>query len=88
MSATGEDALTEAILWLKEEPADSHLSEIMFGRYADRIGFWWTMQFTRRVKNSAVEDSRQDDEKRISMVVNEWSATMATIREQNRDIQQ
>ena len=82
MSATAEDALTAALLWLKEGSSSDRLTGVTFVRYADRTGFGWALRFSREVKNCEVEDSRQDDEQRISMVVREWSKTMAKLREQ------
>ena len=74
MSATMEDALTEALLWLKDEPADNELSEARFGRYADGSGFWWTLDFRRYVRTGVLRENRQDNEKRIGMIVSAWSA--------------
>lgn len=77
MSATMEDALTEALLWLAGEPADNELSEATFGQYNDRTGYWWSLQFSKMVTNGEVRETRQDDEKRIGMVVRAWSKRQA-----------
>ncbi len=73
MAATENDALVEALLWLHDEPLDNRLMDVSFGRYADRTGCWWNLRFVREVKNGEVQDSRQDDEKRISMVIEAWT---------------
>ena len=77
MSATMEDALTEALLWLAGEPQDSRLTEVDFGRFADRTGYWWTLKFVREVHNSEVRENHQDNEKRISLIVSAWAAVRA-----------
>lgn len=82
MSASMEDALTEAILWLKDESQDSRLTDVDFGKRSDAPGFWWTMRFIRDIRNSEVEENRQDDEKRISMVVARWSQSKAQLDKQ------
>jgi hypothetical protein len=67
------DALAGAILWLKEdEPADSRLLEASFGRRADGSGCWWFLEFQRSVRDGEVQDSRQDDERRILLVIEAW----------------
>jgi hypothetical protein len=66
------DALAGAILWLKDEPADSRLIEASFGRRADRSGCWWHLQFQRDVRDGEVQDSRQDDERRVLEVIEAW----------------
>jgi hypothetical protein len=73
MSASMEDALTEALLWDKDELADGRLTDADFGKRADGSGFWWHLRYVRDVKNSEVEDSGQDDEKRYSMIVRAWA---------------
>ncbi len=66
------DALAGAILWLKDEPLDSRLLEAGFGRRADGSGCWWHLEFQRNVKDGAVQDSRQDDEGRVLLVIEAW----------------
>lgn len=73
MSATMEDALTEAVLWAQGEPQDSYLADVDFGKRNSAPGFWWTMRFTRDVRNSEVVENRQDDSARVSMIVAQWS---------------
>lgn len=68
-----EDALTGALLWLKDESADNRLMEASFGRHADGSGCWWHLRLQRDVKSGEVEDSRQDDEKRYTMVIRAWN---------------
>jgi hypothetical protein len=72
--APENDALTAALLWLKGEPPDSRLAEVGFGRYSDRTGCWWSLRFVREVLTGEVRDSRQDDEQRVSMVIEAWTA--------------
>jgi hypothetical protein len=80
MSATMEDALTEALLWLAGEPEDNELSEAQFGSFADGSGYWWTLQFRREVHNGAVRENRQDGEKRIGVIVRAWSKRQAELQ--------
>jgi hypothetical protein len=82
------DALAAAILWLKDEPLDSRLMEASFGRYADRSGCWWRLRFQRDVMSGQVEDSRQDDENRFSMVIGAWAAEFGSPAGQVRHGQQ
>ena len=79
MSATMEDALTEALLWLRDEPAGSQLTEINFGRHSDGSGYWWTLEYRRFVRNGEVRNVMQDDEDRISRVVECWSKLQAEL---------
>jgi hypothetical protein len=79
MSATMEDALTEALLWLHTEPQDNQLIEAEFGAFADGSGYWWTLQFRRYVHNGEVRENRQDSEKRIGVVVRAWSKRRAEL---------
>jgi hypothetical protein len=74
------DALTEAILWLQDEPEDSQLIGVSFLRYSDRTGFRWELKFRRTVANSEVQDSKQDNEQRISMIVAAWAEAMDKLR--------
>jgi hypothetical protein len=78
------DALTAALLWLKGEPLDNQLAEVRFGRYADGSGCWWNLRFIREVLTGEVQDSRQDDEKRISMVVAAWHKDLFTDSESKK----
>lgn len=80
MSATMEDALTEALLWLAGEPGENELSEAQFGQYNDRTGYWWSLQFSKMVTNGEVRETRQDGEKRIGMVVRAWSKRSAELQ--------
>lgn len=67
------DALAAALLWLKDEPVqESRLLEASFGRYANGSGCWWNLRFQREVHSGEVQDSRQDDEKRMLMVIAAW----------------
>jgi hypothetical protein len=75
------DALTGALLWLKDEPLDNRLMEASFGRYSDGSGCWWNLRFVREVQNGEVQDSRQDAEKRMSMVVEAWTKTFVATEE-------
>lgn len=68
-----EDALTAALLWLADEPRDSRLMEARFGRRADGSGCWWHLRFQRDVSSGELEDPRQDDQARFSMVVQAWN---------------
>lgn len=80
MSATMEDALTEALLWLAGEPEDNQLIEAEFGAFADKTGYWWTLQFSRHVHNGEVRENRQDSEKRIGIIVRSWSKRSAELQ--------
>ena len=82
MSASMEDALTEAILWVQDEPQDNRLADVDFGKRSDAPGFWWTMRFTRDVRNSEVTENHQDSEARVSMIVAKWSRVKAWLDEQ------
>lgn len=77
MSATMEDALTEALLWLAGEPQGSELSEVEFGQFADRTGYWWTLRFRREIHNGEVRENRQDNADRIFKIVEHWSKRRA-----------
>ena len=79
MSASMEDALTEAILWAQDEPQDNRLTDVDFGKRRDVPGFWWTMRFTRDVRDSEVTENRQDDSARVSMIVRAWTKRQAEL---------
>jgi len=79
MSATMEDALTEAILWAQDEDPDSYLADVDFGKRRDAPGFWWTMRFTRDIRDSEVVTNHQDQEARISMIVATWARRRAEL---------
>jgi hypothetical protein len=72
--APENDARAGAILWLKNEPLDNRLVDASFGRYAY---CWWNLRFQREAKNGEVQDSHQDDEKRVLMVIEAWTQAFA-----------
>jgi hypothetical protein len=82
MSVSMEDALTEAILWAQDEPQDNYLADVDFGKRSDAPGYWWTMQFTRTVRNSEVLENHQDMEARLRMIVAKWCRVKAWLDEQ------
>ena len=79
MSASMEDALTGAILRDRDEPRENRLYDADFGKYADGSGYWWTLRYTREIRNGEVEDGRQDEERRAGMIVREWAKTRARL---------
>jgi hypothetical protein len=70
--APEDNALAEALLWLKDAPQDDRLYDVSFGRYADGSGCWWTMRLVTEVKNGEVQRSPEDDEKKILMIIAAW----------------
>jgi hypothetical protein len=78
MNITPEtDALADALLWVRDEPMDSRLEDISFGRYAQgsgRTGCYWILRFTREIKNGEVQDARQDHPDRFQRVICAWAA--------------
>jgi hypothetical protein len=72
---TEDDALTAALLWLKDVPQDDRLYDVSFGRYAKEAGTagcWWSMRLVTEVRNGEVQPSPEDDEKKILQVIRAW----------------
>jgi hypothetical protein len=72
MTRAENDALTGALLWLRNAPVDDRLYDISFGRFADGSGCWWSMRLVTEVRNGEVQHSPEDDERKILIVIKAW----------------
>jgi hypothetical protein len=72
LASAQNDALVGALLWLKDAPQDDRLYDISFGTYSDGTGCWWTMKLVTEVRNSEVQASPEDDEKKILVIIRAW----------------
>ena len=65
---TEDQALADALLWLRNAPKDDRLTEVSFGTYADGSGCYWTMRLTTEVRNGVVQRCPEDDRKKFLAV--------------------
>jgi hypothetical protein len=67
-----DDALSDALHWLKIAPESDRLQDVSFGKFADGTGCWWSMNLVTEVLNGEVRPSPEDGKKKMLAVIAAW----------------